>query len=681
MRRYALLLLVAVLLSAASVRDGLDNWIAATELPSHIVDTSTEVRDRDGVLLRAYTVADGRWRLDTRLDQVDPLYLSMLLAYEDKRFHDHDGVDPRAVLRAAGQAMINGRIISGASTLSMQVARLVEGGSTGRWAGKLRQVRVALALERRISKAQILALYLTLAPYGGNLEGVRAATLSWFGKEPRRLTPAQAALLVALPQSPEARRPDLHPVTAKAARDRVLHRMVQAGVLSAQEGQAAFLEPVPTDRQPFPALAPHMADRVSAQAPEARRHDLTLSARIQRRIERLAQETLQGRSPHLSIAIIAADHRSGEILASVGSGGYRAGPHEGYVDMTRALRSPGSTLKPLVYALAFDQGLAHPETLIDDTAVDFDGYAPRNFDGVFRGRLRVSDALRLSLNIPAVRLTRALGPARLMAGLRRAGADPELPDGRAGLAVALGGVGLRLEGLVQLYAGLANGGDSVELRWRRADRSFGQAERLVGSAAAWQVGRILSRLPPPPGARAWPMAYKTGTSYGHRDAWAVGYDGAHVVGVWIGRPDGTPVPGAFGGDVAAPVLFAAFERLGQAPVPLPPPPPDALLLPNAALPVPLRVFQPRGQDAGRAARDAPRLTFPPDGARLDIAQGELTAKVRAGVPPFSWLANGRPVVSGVRRREVALPYPGSGFLTLTVIDAEGRADRARLRLE
>ncbi len=681
MRRHGLLLLVFVLFATALARDKLDQWVAVTVLPSVIVATSAEVRDRNGDLLRAYTVADGRWRLGARPRQVDPLYLSMLLTYEDKRFHDHDGVDPWAVIRAAGQAMMNGRIVSGASTLSMQVARLLEGGSTGQWAGKLRQLRVALALERQMDKTQILTLYLTLAPYGGNLEGVRAATLAWFGKEPARLTPAQSALLVALPQSPETRRPDQNPDAARAARNRVLTRMVQAGVLTADTAQAAMLAPVPTERRGFPALAPHMADRALADAPDIRRHDLTLVAAIQRRLERLARQTLQRGSPSLSIAIIAADHRSGEILASVGSGGYRAGLRDGYVDMTRAPRSPGSTLKPLVYALAFDQGLAHPETLIDDVAVDFDGYAPQNFDGEFRGRLRVSEALRLSLNIPTVRLTRALGPARLMAGLRRAGIRPELPGGRAGLAVALGGVGLRLEGLVQLYAGLANGGRAVNLHWRSGAGREGPVKRVASPAAAWQVGHILSRLPPPPGSRRWPMAYKTGTSYGHRDAWAVGYDGAHVVGVWIGRPDGTPVPGVFGGDLAAPVLFAAFERLDHGAVPLPPPPPGVLQVPNAELPAPLRVFRPRGQEAGRLDRNAPRLAFPPDGARLTVAPDGLTAKVRAGVPPFSWLANGRPVVSGARRREITLPDPGRGFHTLTVIDAEGRADRARLRVD
>ncbi|WP_296766588.1 penicillin-binding protein 1C [Sediminimonas sp.] len=678
------LLLVVALFAVALARDAVDGWVARTELPLLAVETSVEVVDRDGRLLRAYTVADGRWRLGARADQVDPLYLAMLLAYEDKRFYRHGGVDARAMIRAAGQALANGRIVSGASTLSMQVARLLERGSTGRWAGKLRQIRVALALERQLDKDAILGLYLTLAPFGGNIEGVRAATLAWFGKEPARLSPAQAALLVALPQSPEARRPDLNPEAARAARDRVLARMVQAGVLSVEARAVATRAPVPTVRRPFPALAPHMADRARADDPVALRHELTLDAPLQRRLERLTHQTVEGRARRLSIAIMVADHRSGAILAAVGSGGYRAGARAGFVDMTRALRSPGSTLKPLVYALAFDQGMAHPETLIDDTPVDFDGYAPQNFDGRFRGRVRAAEALRLSLNIPVVRLTRAVGPARLMAALRRAGVRPELPGGRAGLAVALGGVGVRLEGLVRLYAGLANGGHAVPLHWRRGtagDRARqGTPEQIVGPVAAWQVGRVLSRLAPPDGAPALPLAYKTGTSYGHRDAWALGFDGAHVVGVWIGRPDGTPVPGAFGGDLAAPVLFSAFERLGAASTPLPPPPAGALLVGNADLPAPLRVFG-GGGDANGGRASAPLLAFPPEGVRLIPGEAGLVAKVRAGVPPFSWLANGRPVLSGARRREVTLPDPGRGFLTLTVIDAEGRADRTRLRID
>jgi penicillin-binding protein 1C len=669
-------LLALILWLGGAARDMGEAWIEATVLPPALPATSVEVRDRAGALLRAYTVADGRWRLAVRPDQVDPGFVAMLLAYEDKRFFRHAGVDPLALLRAAAQAAWHGRIVAGGSTLTMQVARLLEETGTGAWPGKLRQMRVALALERRLGKEEILGLYLTLAPYGGNIEGLRAATLAWFGKEPARLTPAQAALLVALPQSPVARRPDRAPDAARAARDRVLARLVRQGSLSAEAAQAATSEPVPAARIPFAMRAPHLADRVLAAAPGQLRHDLTLDAGVQAKLEGLAAAALRGLGERLSIAILVADHRTGAVLASVGSAGLTQEARQGFVDMTTAPRSPGSTLKPLVYALAFDRGLAHPETLIDDRPVAFGRYAPQNFDGLFRGDIRVAEALRLSLNIPVVRLTEAMGPANLMAALRRAGTEAVLPGGQAGLAVALGGVGVSLEGLVQLYAGLAQGGQAVPLYWTAP--AEGARERIVSPAAAWQVAHIMAGMPPPPGAAQMRLAYKTGTSYGHRDAWAIGFDGAHVVGVWIGRPDGTPVPGAFGGDLAAPVLFHAFQRLKPQAAPLPPPPPETLIAPNASLPLPLQRF---GGGGGAVPVDAPRLAFPPDGARLPLAGQALTVKLRDGVPPFTWLADGAPMVVGTHRREAALEGLGKGHVTLSVIDAAGRADRVQVVLE
>lgn len=679
MRRTAPFVLVALLWGGAALRDVGADWIAATVVPPLALEQSVEVRDRNGALLRAYTVADGRWRLPATLSDVDPSFVTLLTTYEDRRFWQHQGIDPRAMLRAAWQGLTHGRVVSGASTLTMQVARLLEGGPTGRWSGKIRQIRLALALEQRLSKAEILTLYLNLAPYGGNLEGIRAATLAYFGKEPLRLTPAEAALLVALPQSPERRRPDRHPIRAEAGRDRVLERGKTFDQLSDEDLAVARFDPVPTIRHAFPVLAPHAADLARTAAPDRQRHDLTLDAGLQAEIARLAAQALRGRQDSLSIAVLVADHHSGAVLASVGSAGYRDGRGQGYVDMTRALRSPGSTLKPLVYAMAFDQGLAHPETLIDDRPVAFDGYAPQNFDGAFRGEIPIREALRQSLNIPVVLLTHELGPTRLMARLRASGAAPKLPGGKPGLALALGGVGISLWDLVQLYAGLANGGQSIQLH-QQALNDPAAPQSLTSRAAAWQVGHILADLPPPAGAAPWRIAYKTGTSYGHRDAWAIGYDGAHVIGVWIGRPDGTPVPGAFGGDLAAPVLFQAFQRLKPKATPLPPPPPETLILTTADLPQALQRF--RGRKAVfQAEADAPKIAFPPDGARLASGDFGLVTKLRDGAPPFTFLANGTPVLTGARLREVALPTPGPGFVTLTVIDAKGRSDRVQLQLE
>jgi penicillin-binding protein 1C len=672
-RRYGLFALVILLGLAAGLRDGFDAWVGGTTLPPVLSQTSVEVRDRHGVLMRVFPVEDGRVRLSLRLDQVDATYLSMLIAYEDKRFYQHSGVDPAALARAATQALWQAKVVSGGSTLTMQVARLLENSGTGRWPGKLRQMRVALALERRLTKAQILELYLNHAPYGGPLEGLRAGTLAWFGKTPARLTQAEAALLVALPQSPETRRPDRHPAAARAARDRVLARIDAPE----RDRRAA----IPQSMIPFVRLAPHLADTVRREDPLAPRHDLTLDARLQAQVADLVSRAVQGQARGVSAAVVVADHRTGEVLAAAGSPSYSAeGGALGFVDMTRAIRSPGSTLKPFIYGLAFDQGLAHPDTLIDDSPVAFGRYAPQNFDGQFRGELTVREALQLSLNIPPVLLTQELGPARLMATLRQGGAHPQL-SGKPGLAVALGGVGLTLNDLVQLYAGLAGGGTARPLVWRLGTTDK-PARRMMSRAAAWQVGHILASVTPPPGtaARTGQIAYKTGTSYGHRDAWAIGYDGAHVVGVWLGRPDGTPVPGAFGGELAAPILFETFGRLKSAPTPMPPPPPETLILSTAALPKPLQRFRPR--DAVFIADgNGPVVTFPPNGATLRRTGDGIPLKWRAGVLPMTVLIDGAPVLTGLRRRDALLPLSGPGFSRIRVIDAKGRGAEVEIRLD
>ncbi|WP_425050964.1 penicillin-binding protein 1C [Psychromarinibacter sp. S121] len=680
MTRAAPFVLALALFLTALGRDAFDQWVDATVLPPLVVETSVEMLDRHGTLLRAYTVADGRWRLDVSLDGVDARYLDMLIAYEDKRFYRHHGVDPAAMLRAVGQALRNGRIISGGSTLTMQVARLLENGPTGEWHGKLRQLRLALALERHLTKQQILALYVNRAPFGGNLEGVRAATFAYFGKEPRRLTPAEAALMVALPQSPERRRPDRYHGAAHDARDRVLARMVGDGVLTDDTRRAAMTEPVPDRRIDFPRLAAHLTDRLRSEDPSTQIHRLTLDAALQARLETLAERAAHDAGRRQSIAIMVADHTTGELLASVGSAGYADDDREGFVDMTRAMRSPGSTLKPLIYGLAFDRGLAHPETLIEDRPTAFAGYKPQNFDGAFRGTIRIRDALAMSLNIPVVKLLDALGPARLLVHLRRAGTQTEFPGTNPGLAVALGGIGVSLDGLIRLYASLAHDGEAVPIHVRQDAPIPDQPRKVLSPESAWMVADILSDIPPPPGAARNGLAYKTGTSYGHRDAWALGFDGTHVAGVWMGRPDGTPVPGAFGGEVAAPILFEAFALLKPRLDRLPAPPPSTLIVGHAGLPEPLKHFRTRDAAFGDDP-DAPTVAFPPDGARIETADHLLTVKVRDGIPPFTWLADGRPILTQSHDRDTVIELPGPGFFTLSVIDAEGRAARTTVQLD
>ena len=669
-------LIAALVLTGAGLGDVGRDWIARTDLPSLTPTTSAEIHAADGTLLRAFTVENGRWRLAVDPAKIDPQLIAMLVAYEDKRFYSHAGIDPLAMLRAGMQALWHREILSGGSTLTMQVARLLENSGTGNWDGKFRQIRVALALEQRLSKDEILSLYMTLAPYGGNIEGVRAAARMWFDKDPTRLTPAQAALLVVLPQSPESRRPDRNFAAARTARDRALDRFARDGTLKREESEAAKSEPLPQTRHDFPALAPHLTARLHAETPQTPVIKLTIDAKLQTSLERLAAQSLIGRDLQSSIAIMVADHQTGAVLASVGSGGLdRAG---GFVDMTMALRSPGSTLKPMIYALAFDQGLAHPETLIDDRPTAFGTYAPQNFDGAYRGELRVAEALRLSLNIPAVAITEAIGPARLIAALRQCGAETALPNQDApGLAIALGGLGMTLEGLVEVYGALARGGSVMPLHYV-AEAAPPVTRSVVSRASAWQIGHILAGLPPPAGQPTGRIAYKTGTSYGNRDTWSVGFDGRYVVGVWLGRPDGTPVPGAFGASVAAPLLFEVFQRIAPQTVALALPPPEVLLVENAALPQPLKRFRPR--NALFASVNAPKLTFPPDGATLLLNDDPLILRLRDGLPPFAVLIDGHPVATGARRREITLPALRAGFTTINVIDATGRSDRVGIKI-
>ena len=656
-------------------------------------DISVTVADRRGRLLRAYTTSGGRWRIPLRVGDVDPRYVAMLLAYEDKRFYDHPGVDPLAILRAGYQLVRNGRIISGASTLTMQVARLLMGRHERTAAGKFRQMVRAIQLERRFSKPEILGLYLTLAPFGGNLEGVRAATLAYFGKEPARLSVAEAALLVALPQSPEARRPDRRHEIARRARDRVLARVQASGAITQAEVDEARTAPVPARRRPFPMLAAHVADGEVGRYPGARNHRLTIDRDLQARLERLVNRHAHGLGRRMSAALIVVENQSGRVRAHVGSPGYLEKARFGSIDMVRAVRSPGSTLKPFIYGLAFEAGLAHPDTLIEDRPVRFGRYAPKNFDKDYRGTVTIRKALQLSLNVPAVKVLQAVGPVRLIARLRKAGVEPSLPGrGAPTIAIGLGGLGLSLGDLAKLYGGLARNGTAPELKYRQtpSDAPLRQQtpRRFLSPVAAWYVGDILSGTPAPKNAHGGRIAYKTGTSYGYRDAWAVGFDGKFTVAAWIGRPDGAPTPGLTGLTAAAPLLFDAFEQVSRRRAPLAPTPKDALIAQGRALPPPLRHF--RLTDPVLASGpyvDRPvRIAFPPDRAELALATASasqrrpIVLKASGGRTPLTWLIDGRPISSPAHRREATWQPDGAGFATLSVIDANGRSDRVRVRL-
>jgi penicillin-binding protein 1C len=648
---------------------------------------STQVVDREGRLLRSYATPEGRWRMQAGADEVDPRFLRMLVAYEDKRFYAHHGVDPLAIVRAGYQLAVQGRIVSGGSTLTMQVARLLEPRGERSMVAKLRQMVRAVELDAALSKDEILSLYLSLAPYGGNLEGIRAASFAYFGKEPRRLALHEAALLVALPQSPEARRPDRSPERARLARDRVLDRIAKKTGIPDDEIALAKSESVPQTRRPMPSFAPHAADQAIATAPTTSLHKLTLDLHLQKYLEQLARERAQSLGPDISVAIVAVDHASGEIRARVASADYFDAQRAGQVDMTLAVRSPGSALKPFIYGLGFEDGLVHPETLIEDRPMRYGNYAPENFDLSFQGTVTVRKALQLSLNTPVIALLDRVGASRLTTRLAQAGAPIALPKGEVpGLAMGLGGVGVKLTDLTMLYAGLARLGTTIPLAERAEDAALARPpRRLLDPVAAWYVGNVLIGTPPPDNGARNRIAFKTGTSYGYRDAWAVGFDGMRTIGVWVGRPDGAPVPGMTGRSVAAPILFDAFARSGEIIAALPPAPKGALFAANGKLPLPLQRYRP-DRLAGDPLEPPLRILYPPHGARIELGEASggsepLALKISGGVEPLTVMVNGMPVAARGSTRTFLVDPGGPGFVRLTVTDAKGTADSVVVRLQ
>ncbi|MDR3497530.1 MAG: penicillin-binding protein 1C [Ancalomicrobiaceae bacterium] len=660
---------------------------------------SVTVVDRNGRLLRPFTTSDGRWRLPVKVDEVDPAYVRMLLAYEDNRFRDHHGVDIFASARAAWQLIREHRIVSGGSTITMQVARLLEPRDERSFAAKARQAIRALQLEQRFSKDEILSLYLSLAPFGGNVEGLRAASLAYFGKEPRRLSPAESALLVALPQSPETRRPDRQNQAALVSRNRVLERAAERHILSRAEWAHAIAEPMPSGRLSFPNLAPHLSEELVAERPDLKIQRTTLDYRLQATIEAMVRDRISQLGSKLSAAVLIIDNFTGEVRAHVGGADYFSVERSGGVDLTRAFRSPGSALKPFIYALAFENGQAHPETSLEDRPARFGAWAPENFDQSFHGTVTARYALQQSLNVPAVEMLNAVGPARLVARLKGAGAELQIPkDAAPGLAIGLGGLGIRLTDLARLYTGLARGGQTIALKWRLDPPATGKEEaavelRLTDPVSAWYVADILRGAPPPLNALPDRLAYKTGTSYGYRDAWAVGFDRHWTVAVWVGRPDGQPMPGLVGRLVAAPILFDAYQRIGTPPDIIPQPP-NALIATTATLPPPLRMLArqtsiPRVTLA--ATTQAPlQISYPPDGARIDLGltaknvlndSGPLALKALGGVPPLTWMVDGVPVTRADLRRTASWQPDGAGFARVSVVDARGAVASVRIRLE
>lgn len=657
-------------------------------------DHSTLVLASDNSVLRAFATADGAWRFPAKVKAIDPKFLRYLKTFEDKRFGWHPGVDPLAIIRAGYQAVSAGEVVSGASTLTMQTARLLEPRPRGLTAKTIEALR-ALQLTWHLGGEGVLDIYLTLAPYGGNLEGVRAASLGYFGKEPSHLTEAEAALLVVLPQSPERLRPDRFPGAAKRARDKVLARLLTEGDIDEETYQAAVAEALPSRRLPALSDAPHLAERLRQEIPR----EPVIHTTIDHDLQRNLQELLVRRSVNLeagaTIATLVVGNSDRRVLAYLGSANYFDRRQFGPIDMVTAIRSPGSALKPFIYSMAFDELVVHPETIMIDQPMRFGEWAPENFDHLFRGEISAREALQLSLNLPAVTLMDAIGAPSFAQKLSDAGFPLHLPKdaGRPGLPIALGGVGVSLEEMVALYAAFSEQGTARSLQFVKGEPAA-VAKSLIGKVGSYYVTRILEDTPPPASwlssvnrRQASRIAYKTGTSYGYRDAWAIGYTKDYTIGVWVGRPDGSFSGGRMGRDAAAPLLFEAFDQLPPSESALPGIPPEGVMLVgNTSLPANMRRY-----DVGPALssierpQNRLRIAFPLDGSTVPLPERDalmpFVLKAEGGNLPLRWLVNGKPVSSQPYLRQAQWEPDGKGAQRVTVIDSGGRSASAEVWLK
>lgn len=525
---------------------------------------------KDGSPLRSFSGANGVWRSPVTLTQVSPLYVEALLGYEDRWFYYHPGINPVALVRAYKLNKKAGKIISGGSTITMQTARLLNP-HTRSYKGKLQQLFRALQLEFHYSKNEILEIYLNIAPFGGTQQGVGAASLRYLGKPPVELSHGEAALLAVLPQAPSRYRPDRYPDRATKARDKVLDRLAKRGIWDRETCFEAKQELIPKELFTHPQLAPLLARRLRHTAKPSIPLITTIDQRMQQNLADFSKDYVMQLPDGTSVGVLVVEHESMAVRTYIGSADFLNKDRFGHVDMVQAIRSPGSTLKPFLYGLALDMGLIHSHSLLSDSPRMYGDYRPENFSEGFIGPVTVTHALRRSLNIPALQLMEQVGPATFASRLEAGGLDIHLPQGyQPNLAVILGGVGVSLEHLVEGYTALARKGLSGNLRFTtdELDQPIKQ-KRMMSEGASWIIRNILKDNPRPDryhteAITTPPIAWKTGTSYGFRDTWAVGITPIYTIGVWVGRPDGTPIPGHSGGMTAAPLMLAIADSLIKA---------------------------------------------------------------------------------------------------------------------
>jgi len=539
--------------------------------PLHIPDTRSSFAQRvlasNGQSLRAFADAEGIWRQQISRNNVSERYINALIAYEDRWFWYHPGINPVALARAAWMNWQCECVISGGSTLTMQVARILHP-HRRTFTGKLYQMLRALQLEIHYSKTEILELYLNFAPFGGTVEGIEAASYAYLGKPSLSMTYAEAALMAVLPQSPSRIRPDRHPDRARLARDKVLNRLYKLGYWSLQQVEDARQELVLADKPVRPNFAPLLSRALRKKYPKVQTIPTTIDFNLQQGIENQIANWIKSQPEKSSAAVLVVDNTTSNVLAYIGSADFKDNNRFGHVDMVTAIRSPGSTLKPFIYGIAIDKGLIHSQSLLSDSPRFYSDYKPQNFGQNFSGPVSVTEALHRSLNVPAIQVLENLGPEYFYTRMQAAGIKMQLPAGsKPSLAIGLGGVGISLWDLVSAYSALANKGQVRGLQTTRLQQQP-LSRYMMTEQAAWVVHRILSSHLRPGAVRNENVvrryngiAWKTGTSYGFRDAWAIGTSKNYTIGVWLGRPDGTPQPGHYGALNSAPLLFSVSDAI------------------------------------------------------------------------------------------------------------------------
>jgi len=523
----------------------------------------------DNKLLNAALSSDQQWRMKAEIKEVNPLLLKTLINKEDRWFRFHPGVNPIALTRALWQNISSGKRVSGASTITMQVVRMLKPRKRT-VANKFLECFKAIQLEMHLSKNEILGLYINLLPYGGNIQGVKAASFLYFAQQPQALSLAQIVTLAIIPNDPNHFRLGIHNQRIVKERNFWLNKLSKRGIFDKQALDDALAEPLNAKRYDAPKQVPHLARLLTRMYPDNPVINTFINPGIQDFVENtVSNEVIMYRGMGVgNAAVVMIDNHTHAIIAYVGSAGFMESQFQGQVDGASSLRSPGSALKPFLYALAMDRGLITPKTILQDIPQNFNGYRPLNYDETFRGRLTASQALALSLNIPAVDLANRVGVDLFNEKLSHGGLKWIGERKKTlGLSVILGGCGVTLTELTRLYSCLAAGGINYPVRFTQAD-AMQVADTLFSPQATWMIHEILTGLKRPDLPNNFEnsvnlphIAWKTGTSYGRRDAWSFGYNPEYTVGVWVGNFDGTGVPELSGADFATPVLFKIFNYL------------------------------------------------------------------------------------------------------------------------